>query len=53
MVRNEQVLLCYPDLAKISGANIRTYQYNGPINIMRLKNNTTNYCSNWKTQDSV
>lgn len=37
MVRNEQVLLCYPDFAKISSANVRTYRYDGPINIVRLK----------------
>ncbi len=37
MVRHEQVLLCYPDLAKIGGANVRVYQYNGLINIVRLK----------------
>jgi N-dimethylarginine dimethylaminohydrolase len=37
MVRHEQVLLCYPDLAKIGGANVLVYQYNGPINIIRLK----------------
>lgn len=43
MVRHEQVLLCYPDLAKIYSANVRVYQYSGPVNIARLKNhNMTN-----------